>query len=67
MYNFEQNIVDKLTKLSQTGFSKEVLQRIFRSFLAQLSNVPFRWPAGHWPSIPSISGIFLKFSNFLKS
>ena len=64
MYNFEQNIVDKLTKLSQTGFSKEVLQRIFRSFLAQLSNVPFRWPAGHWPSIP---GIFLKFSNFLKS
>ena len=55
--NLGQKVGDKLTKLTKIGFSIE--------FSAADQNLVFGWTAGYSPSNPSISGIFLKFPNFL--
>ena len=53
-YNHEQNIEDKFKKLNQTGFSYNVLQKIFDIFLAQLSKFRY-WLASFGLAIPSFS------------
>ena len=62
-YNIKQRAVDKLTKLSKITFTIE-----FWNFLPKNGKIwHFGWSARYSPSDPSISGIFLKFSNLLRS
>ena len=44
-------------------FEWNVLQLTIHNFLAQLSK--FGWLTEHSPSIPSILGVFMTFTNFL--
>ena len=44
-------------------FTADILQ----CFTKKRQNLAFGWTAGYSPSNPSISEIFLKFLNFLKS
>ena len=68
MYNLGQRVGDKLTKLSKVGFSMECFTADFlRFFTKNRQNLALGWTAGYLPSNPSISGIFLKFPNFLRS
>ena len=46
-----------------TCFAADVLQ----FFTEKRQNLAFGWMAGYSPSNPSISGIFVKFPNFLRS
>ena len=67
-YNLGQKVGDKFTKLSKIGFSMECFAADFLQFFTKKGqNLAFRWMTGYSPSNPSISGIFLKFPNFLKS
>ena len=52
-YNHEQNIVERFTKLSQIGFSLECFTTDFLQFSSTIV----------LSTIPSLSGIFLKFPN----
>ena len=70
-YFFKHTILDKrletFTKLSKIGFSMECFTADFLYFFAKKGqNLAFGWMAGYSPSNPSISEIFLKFTNFLK-
>ena len=66
--NLGQKIVDKLTKLSETDFSVECFTSDFWRFLSKkCQNLPFGCLAEYSLSNPSISGTFLKFSNFIRS
>ena len=68
IYNLGQKIGDKFTKFSKIGFSMECFTAGFlQLFTKKLQNLAFGWTAGYSPSNPSISGIFLKFPNFLRS
>ena len=67
-YNLGQKAGEKLTKLSKIGFSIECFTADFlHLFTKKRQNLAFGWTAGYSPSNPSISGIFVKFSNFLRS
>ena len=66
VYNLLQKIVDKFTNSSKKGFfCRMVYSWFFAIFLHKCQNLPISWPAGYSPSNPSISGIFIKFANFL--
>ena len=66
--NLGQKVVDKFIKLSKIGFSMKCFTAdILQLFTEQRQNLAFRWPVEYSPSNPSISGIFLKFPNFLRS
>ena len=70
--NFQTTILDKIldkfSKLSIIGFLWDgFTAAILRFFTEKRQNVAFRWPAGYFPSNPSLSWVFLKFSNFLRS
>ena len=68
IYNLEQRVGDKVTKLSNIGFSMECFTADFlRFFTKKHQNLALGWTAGYLPSNPSILGIFLKFPNFLRS
>ena len=68
MYNLGQKVVGKFTKLSKIGFSMKCFTAvILLLFTEKRQNLVFGWLAEYSPSNPSISGIFLKFSNFLRS
>ena len=67
-YNVGQKVVDKFTKLSKIDFSMEYFTVDFLQFFGKKrQNLALGWTAGSSTSNPSISGIFLKFSNFLRS
>ena len=67
-YNLGQKAGDKLTKLSKIGFSIECFTADFlQIFTKKYQNLVFGWTAGYSPSDPSISGIFVKCPNFLRS
>ena len=67
-FNLGQKVKDKFTKLSKRGCSMECFTAGFlRVFTEKRQNLDFGWPAVYSPSNPSISEIFLKFSNFLGS
>ena len=67
-YNLGQKFGDKLTKLSKIGFSMECFTTDFLQFFTKKrQNLALGWTAGYSSSNPSISEIFLKFSNFLRS
>ena len=61
-----ENILDKLTKLSKICFSRECFTADFLQFF-KCPSFPFTWLAGYLPSIQSISGLFLKYPDFLRS
>ena len=65
-YNLGQKVGDKLMKLSKIGFPMECFTADFlRFFTKKRQNLAVGWTAEYSPSNPSISGIFLKFPNFL--
>ena len=68
-YNLGQKVEDKFTKLSKIDFSIECFTADFflRFFTKKRQNLAFGWTVGYLPSNPSISGIFLKFPNVLRS
>ena len=67
-YNLGQKVGEKLTKFSKIGFSVKCFTADFlRFFTKKHQNLAFGWTAGYLPSNASISGIFLKFPNFLSS
>ena len=67
-YNLGQEVGDKLMKLSKIGFSMEWFTAGFLQFFTKkCQNLAFGWRTGYSPSNPSISGIFWKFPNFLRS
>ena len=61
-----ENILDKLTKLSKICFSRECFTADFSQFF-KCPSFSFTWLAGYLPSIQSISGLFLKYPDFLRS
>ena len=66
--NLGQKVGEKLTELSKIGYSMECFTAEFlRFFTKTCQNLAFGWTAGYSLSNPSVSGIFLKFPNFLKS
>ena len=68
IYNPGQNIVDKSTKLSKIGFSMKWFTVDFSQFYN--TTVEICLLCGRlntFLSIPSVSGISLKFPNFLRS
>ena len=66
--NLGQKVRDKLTKLSKIGFSMECFTADFLQFFyKKCQNLDFGWTAGNSSSNPSVSGIFRKFPNFLRS
>ena len=66
--NHGRKVGDKFTKLNKTGFSMECFTPDFlKFFIKKRQNLAIGWTAGYSPSYPSISGIFLKFPNFLRS
>ena len=68
MYNLGQRVADKLTKLSKVGFSMECFTADFlRFFTEKCHNLAFDWMSGYSTSNSSISAIFWKFPNFLRS
>ena len=68
IYNLGQKVGDKLTKLSEIGFSIEWFTADFLQFFTKkCQNLAFDWMTAYSPSNPSISGIFWKFPNFLRS
>ena len=68
IYNLGQKAGDKWTKISKVGFSMECFTADFlRFFTKKCQNLAFGWTAGYSPSNPSISAIFWKFPNFLRS
>ena len=68
IYNLGQRVGDKFTKLSKIGFSMECFTANFLQFFTKKhQNLALAWTAGYLPSNPNISGIFLKFPNFLRS
>ena len=67
-YNLGQKVGDKLTKLSKTGFSMDWFTADFLQFFTKkCQNLASGWTTGYSPSNPSISWIFWKFPNFLRS
>ena len=67
--DLRQKVADKFTKLSKIGYFFEIDFFEFdflRLFTEERQNLAFGWTAGYSPSNPSISGIFLKFPNFLR-
>ena len=68
MYSLGQKVADKFMKLSKIGFSMDFLQLFFlQIFTKKCQNLALGWMAVYSPSNPTISGIFLKFPNFLRS
>ena len=66
-YNLGKKVGDKFTKLSKIGFSIDCFTAAFLLlFTEKRQNLAFGWTAGYSPSNRSISGIFLKFPNFLR-
>ena len=64
--NLGQKVGDKFTELSKIGFSMEYFTAdLLQFFTKKHQNLAFRWTTGYSPSNPSISGIFLKFPNFV--
>ena len=64
-YNLGQKVGDKFTKLSEISFSLECFtDDVLQFFTKKRQNLE---TAGYSPSNPSISGIFLKLPNFLRS
>ena len=67
-YNLGPKVGGKFTKLSKIGFSMGYFTADFLQFFTKKhQNFAFGWTAGYLPSGPSISGIFFKFPNFLRS
>ena len=59
---------DKFTNLRKIGFTMECFTADFlQSFNKKHQQLAFEWTAGYLPSNPSISGIFFKFFNFIRS
>ena len=59
-------IADQFTNLSKIGFYMECFIADVLQFLTEKpQHVAFGWPAGYFPSHPTISGILLKFPNCL--
>ena len=66
-YNLGQKAGDKFPKLSKIGFSMECFTTdLLQFFTKKRQNLALGWKAGYSPSNPSISGILLKFPNFLR-
>ena len=67
-FNLGQQVGDKFTKLSKIDFSMEWFIADFLQFFTnKRQNLAFGWTAGYSPSNRIISGIFLKFSDFIRS
>ena len=69
-YNLGQRVGvgDKLKKLSKIGsFMESFTADFLQFFTKKCQNLAFGWTAGYSPSNQSISGIFWKFPNFLRS
>ena len=63
LYNLEQSVADKFTKLSKTGYFMECFTADFLQFYTKKrQNLAYGSTAGYSPSNPSISRIFLKIS-----
>ena len=59
---------NKFTTLSEVVFPIECFTADFSQFLMEKrQRLVFEWTTGYSESNPSISGIFLKFPNFLRS
>ena len=68
VYNLGQRVGDKLTKLSKVGFPMECFTADFlRFFTEKCQNLAFGQMSGYSTSNSSISAIFSKFPNFLRS
>ena len=64
--NLGQKVEDKFIKLSKIGFPMERFTADFLQFFTKKrQNLAFGQKAEYLPSNPNISGIFLKFPNFL--
>ena len=57
----------QIKKLSKIVFLWIVLWLILCDVLAQMQNLSLGWPAGYSPINTSISWIFLKINNFLRT
>ena len=65
-YNLGQKFGDKLMKLSKIGFLTECFAANFLQFLTrERQNLAPGWTPGYSAWVPSVSGIFWKFPNFL--
>ena len=62
-FNLGQKVGEKLTKLSNIGFSMEC----FTADMSKCQNLAFGWTPGYLLSNSSISVIFWKFPNFIRS
>ena len=60
-----QKVGDKYTKLSKIAFSMKCFSTGFLRFITE-KRQNFEWTAGYSPSNPRVSGIFLKYANFLR-
>ena len=59
--------MDKFTELSKIGLPMECFKADYLDFFAlKRQNLAVAWPTGGLPLDPSIPGIFLIFSNFLR-
>ena len=68
VYNLGQKVGNKFTNLSKISFSMEWFTAGFLQFFTKKrQNLDFGWTAVHLPSNLTISEIFLKFLNFLRS
>ena len=68
VHNLGQKVGGKFTNLSKIGFSMECFTADFLIiFTEKNQRLAFGLKADYSPSNSSISGIFLKFSNFLRS
>ena len=68
VYNLGQEVIDKFTKLSNIGFPmKCFIADFLQFFTVKRQNLSVGWTGRYLLSNPSISGIFLKLPNFLRS
>ena len=67
-HNLGQKVGKNFTKFSKIGFPMECFIADFLEFFTKKRrNLAIGWTAGYSPLNPSISGIFLKFTHFLRS
>ena len=68
MNNIGQKVGRQIHEIKQNRFFYGMFYNWFFAIVYQKrQNLALGWTAGYSPSNPSISGIFLKFHNFLRS
>ena len=67
-YNLGQKVKEKFENITKVSFFMESFMAAFLLFFKEKhQNLSFCWTNRYSPSHPSISGIFLKCPNFVKS